>query len=487
MTAAMPDRDRLPRTIAIDGPAASGKSTLGRVLAERFGYRFLDTGFMYRAFALAAIRDAVAADDLDAVDLLLQRLDLRIDAGLETRIFLGDEDVTEKLREPGVERAVSAYSAIPAVRTFMVARQREVADEGLAVLAGRDIGTVVLPGAPLKFFLDASEDARARRRASQANGWGQDQAPDGAREDIAQRDRIDSSRATSPLAAAADAIRIDTTSLTLGQVVDLAVGHVWRLARAPEPASPRRSAFAGARSIALAPVRAWRWLRERLGWNTFVPLFYWACVHALRLVLFVVGRWNAVGRENIPAYGPLIVVSNHLNNADPPILASGIMRRRVRFMAKIELFRMPLGIIVRLYGAFAVRRFDADLAALLNAERLLKRGEVIGMFPEGTRSRTRTFGTLHPGTALIALRSGAPVLPCAIVGTEQLARPLNLLRKPRIQVIIGTPIAVEAVRRPTEAQVSDLTTRIHAAIAALLPPRYVPAYTESHGDDSPRE
>lgn len=487
MTAAMPDRERIPRTVAIDGPAASGKSTLGRVLAERFGYRFLDTGLMYRAFALAAGREGVAPDDLDGIDLLLQHIDMRIDAGLETRISLGDEDVTERLREPDVERTVSAYSAVPAVRSFMVALQRAVAAEAPAVLAGRDIGTVVLPDAPLKFFLEASQEARAERRSRQANGWGQDQAPDGARKDIAQRDQVDSNRATSPLMPAADALQIDTTLLSLGQVIDLAVGHVWRLARAAEPPPPRRGLLDRARSIAGAPARPFRWLRHNIGWNTFVPAFYWFCVHALRLVLFVVGRWKAVGRENIPAHGPLIVVSNHLNNADPPILASGIMRRRVRFMAKIELFKMPFGIIVRLYGAFAVRRFDADLAALLNAERLLKRGEVLGMFPEGTRSRTATFGTLHPGTALIALRSGAPVLPCAIVGTEQLGNLWNLLRKPRIQVIIGEPIAVEAVRRPTDAQVSELTTRIHEAIAALLPSRYLPAYTESHGDDPSRE
>jgi 1-acyl-sn-glycerol-3-phosphate acyltransferase len=195
-------------------------------------------------------------------------------------------------------------------------------------------------------------------------------------------------------------------------------------------------------------------------------------------VLVVVGRWKATGRERVPRSGALIVVSNHLNNADPPIVGAGIARRRIRWMAKIELFKMPFGAVPRLWGAFPVRRFDADLAALLNAERILKRGEVLGMFPEGHRSRTGYLGPPHPGTALIALRSGALVLPCAITGTEQLAHPLRLLRKPKISFAIGEPIQVAATRRPTEAQVSELTERIFDAIKALLPPQYIAAYTE---------
>lgn len=210
-----------------------------------------------------------------------------------------------------------------------------------------------------------------------------------------------------------------------------------------------------------------------------VPSVYWGATYALRAILTVVGRWKVPGRENIPMEGGLIVVSNHLSNADPPILGAGIARRRIRFMAKIELYKYPLGVIPRLYGAFPVRRFEADMGALMNAERLLKRGEVIGMFPEGTRSRTGKIGTPHPGTAVIALRSGATVLPCAIAGTEVLRNPLNLLRKPRISVTIGEPMQVEQVKRPSEAQVTELTERIFATITAMLPAKYLPTYTGS--------
>lgn len=225
-------------------------------------------------------------------------------------------------------------------------------------------------------------------------------------------------------------------------------------------------------------------MRERLKLpriETFVPPFYWSCTRLLRGVLWTVGRWEVSGRENVPLTGPLLVVSNHLNNADPPIVGAGIARRRIRWMAKIELFKLPLGLIIRLWGAFPVRRFDADLAAMLNAERILKRGGVIGMFPEGTRSRTGYMGPPHPGTAMIALRSGATIVPCAITGTERLKNPLIVFRRPRFTFTIGEPIPVTAVRRPTEQQVGELTDRIYAAIKAMLPESYHPPYTGSEG------
>lgn len=233
-------------------------------------------------------------------------------------------------------------------------------------------------------------------------------------------------------------------------------------------------------------------MRRRLK-NWTVAAFYWSATYGLRCVLRVVARWKATGRENIPAQGALIVASNHLNNADPAILGAGVAHRRIRFMAKIELFKLPFGIFPRLYGAFPVRRFEADLAAMLNAERILRRGGVLGMFPEGTRSRTGYLGKPHPGTAMIALRTGATVMPCAITGTEVLRNPLNVLRKPRITVTIGEPIHLEAVRRPTEEQVTGLTERIFEAIKSLLPPKYLPPYTgeeaskQHDGTDPPGE
>jgi 1-acyl-sn-glycerol-3-phosphate acyltransferase len=234
-------------------------------------------------------------------------------------------------------------------------------------------------------------------------------------------------------------------------------------------------------------------MRRRL-MTVVIPLAYWSLCRVLRVVLVIVGRWKVYGRSHVPHNGALIIASNHLSNADPPILSAAITCRRIRFMAKVELFRGWFGVLVRLWGAFPVRRFEADVGAMLNAERSLKRGEVLGMFPEGTRSRTGRIGQPHPGTALIALRSGATVLPCAVTGTDRLKKPKALLTKPRITVRIGEPFQVEAVRRPTEEQVSTLTNRIFSEIRALLPEAYGGTYTGeegaapgSHGRDHPGE
>lgn len=223
---------------------------------------------------------------------------------------------------------------------------------------------------------------------------------------------------------------------------------------------------------------------RRLSFGWWVPVFYWSCTSLLRALLTLLMRWKAEGRGRVPGTGPLVVVSNHLHNADPPVLGAGIARRRIRFMAKVELFSGPLGWVVRSWGAFPVRRFDADLRALMTAEKLLKEGWAIGMFPEGTRSRTGRMGPLHPGTALIALRSGATVLPCGITGTERLRRPLSILRRPRFGVTIGEPIHVERTKKPSEAQVSELTERMAAAIQSLLPAAYGGTYTEGEAMQS---
>ena len=219
-----------------------------------------------------------------------------------------------------------------------------------------------------------------------------------------------------------------------------------------------------------------------LSWHTFALPFYWACTYLLRFLLTVLVRWKVTGRENVPRSGAFIVVSNHRSNVDPPVLGAAIARRRIRFMAKVELFKMPFGIIIKLWDAFPVRRFEADLGAMLTAERILKHGGVIGMFPEGTRSRTGAMGSFHAGTAVIALHTGSTVLPCAMTGTENLTSPLKILKRCRVNVNIGEPIALDPIRRPTEAQVSELTARIQAAIVALLPESHRPAYTGSGAD-----
>jgi 1-acyl-sn-glycerol-3-phosphate acyltransferase len=164
---------------------------------------------------------------------------------------------------------------------------------------------------------------------------------------------------------------------------------------------------------------------------------------------------------------------------DPPVIAAAIPRRqRIRWMGKIELFRGPLFYVANLWGAFPLRRFEADLGAMLNAERILRAGGCVGMFPEGTRSKTWRMAQLQSGTATIALHTGTTLLPVGITGTEHVSNPrVLILKRPRIRVRIGQPIRVERVRKPTPEQVSELTALLDSSIRALLPADYGGTYT----------
>ncbi len=216
----------LPDVITIDGPAASGKSTIGLMLAERLGYLCLDTGSMYRALTLAALRRAIRPDDEAAIvrlahDCELDILPLSGEAdGRHYTVLLDGEDVTWDLRLPAVDAAVSQVSTYPAVRAEMVRRQREVGRRGRVIMIGRDIGTVVIPDAPLKLYINASPQERARRRLRDRLARGHSDDYETILADVLRRDHLDSSRQHSPLRPAADAKIIDTTDRTAAEVVD---------------------------------------------------------------------------------------------------------------------------------------------------------------------------------------------------------------------------------------------------------------------------
>jgi cytidylate kinase len=202
--------------IALDGPSGTGKSTVARQLAARLHARYLDTGAMYRAATVAALRDGVDLADPVAITEAVERADIDISTDPEkVSIRLDGEPVDEQIRSAAVTAAVSAVSAVPAVRATVVAQQRELIADGGIVVEGRDIGSVVWPMARPKVFLTASAETRARRRAAEL---GVD--VEAVASDIARRDGLDSSRAASPLVKAPDAVELDTTDLDVDQVVD---------------------------------------------------------------------------------------------------------------------------------------------------------------------------------------------------------------------------------------------------------------------------
>ena len=211
-------------------------------------------------------------------------------------------------------------------------------------------------------------------------------------------------------------------------------------------------------------------------YRRFIILLDWT------LMRIYVRKVEIVGREHVPLEGPLIVASNHLNNADPPMISLA-MPRYPMFMAKQEMINWPvLGPAFRIFGAFPVRRGEADLAALRAATELVKGGAMLVMFPEGTRSRTGGMTRGHPGTALIALRTGAPILPVAVTGSEAITWPWLFL-KPRsvkcIRVVIGEPFHLPPVERINSEAATEATAYIMRRIAALLPEQYRGVYAEA--------
>lgn len=210
--------------IAIDGPAGSGKSTVAKLVAEAMGFHYLDTGAMYRAVAWRALSLGVSPEDEAAVVAIAESDVVRFahepGESLPSRVFIAEKDVTDAIRSPEVDDAVSSVARLPKVRAAMVAQQRHLSEGEDIVVEGRDIGTVVFPDAELKVYLTATPEERARRRALQQARSGLEVDAQEVHDSIVRRDEADSSRAVAPLAAADDAVILDTTGLSVEQVIE---------------------------------------------------------------------------------------------------------------------------------------------------------------------------------------------------------------------------------------------------------------------------
>lgn len=398
-------------TIAMDGPVGAGKSSVADDVAKALGILHLDTGAMYRAFAWYALQKGVSVEDEAALEALTHEAmpEVAYVDGAQ-RTSIAGQDVTDLIRTPEVSMATSTASKFASVRRAMVARQQELAKTQDVLLDGRDIGTVVLPDAMLKIYLTAAPEARAQRRYDEMIRKGQETTYEEVLADVIARDEQDMNREVDPLRPAEDAQIVDSTDMNQQQVVENILMRV-NMKRGKKPG------------------KSGKWL----------PLYRYglAVVRPLMRFLFPMTFHNL---ENMQQDAPAIIISNHTSMLDPVALAMTNYRYHIRFMGKKELMKSPL---IRWFfkwlDMIPVDRHNTDMAAIRACMKVLASGEVLGVFPEGTRHKEGVMEELESGIALIALRSKAPLLPVYLTDKPRLFR--------RIHVYCGTVIPVSHIAK----------------------------------------
>lgn len=430
--------------IALDGPSGAGKSTVAKAMAKRLGIVYVDTGAMYRTIGLYVRRKDVSPDDAEAVAALLPEIKLEICfQNGDQHILLCGEDVGDKIRTPEMSMYASKVSAIGAVRSFLLNTQRDMAKTTPVVMDGRDIGTVIFPDAEVKIFLTASVEARAKRRYLELQTKGISTTYEDVLKDMTERDKNDSTRAIAPAVAAPDAVLLDSSDLTLEEVITKAVEIV------EDKIGQKETKPAIVKKKKTRRVNFYTVLRFLLG--GLLRFFMRVKVH---------------GKENIPKEGACIVCANHIAIKDIFILVISFPRQ-IRFLGKAELFRIPvLRSILKLCGVTPIDRGGSDVGGLKRMIRLAEEGEMVGIFPQGTRcpERDPRDCSIKSGAGLIAARAGVQVLPVHIKIKNYRWRPFR-----RVTLIFGEPIPFERFRYDENAsgEYTRITEMIYDEICRL--------------------
>ena len=392
--------------IAIDGPGGAGKSSLAKAVAAKLGIIYVDTGALYRTIGLFMLNHGVDPKDAEAVVPLLKEIDLKLTFSDGRQcILLGGTDVGETIRTPEVAMAASAVSAIPAVREFLLNTQRNIAKENSVIMDGRDIGTVILPDAEVKIFLTASPAARAKRRYDELRAKGVDITYDQVYDEMAERDKNDSTRAIAPCVPAKDAVMLDNSTLTPEGTLDKVLSIVNKKER-------------------------------KLNKNRFYRFLKLTLTPTLRFLF----KLEVKGAEHIPQSGGFLLCSNHIAKRDVFMIAAACPRR-IRFIAKKELFSIPiLSTVIKSLGAIPVNRSGNDVGAIRTSVDQIKHGEAVAIFPQGhRRPKLNPASTeIRNGAGLISYRSGAPLVPVCI---KTKGIKYRIFRK--VEIIFGEPIPYE--------------------------------------------
>ena len=416
--------------IAIDGPAGAGKSTVAKTVAKDLGLIYLDTGAMYRATAYYALQQGVSVTDEESVKKLLENMSMDIvyeNGGQQ--IYVNGINTTPYLREHYMSKAASDISALPPVRYKMVELQREFAKSHDVVLDGRDIGTFVLPDANCKFFITATPEERATRRYKELIERGQSVDYDTLLQDIIQRDYNDSHRAVAPLKQAEDAKYVDTTSMSIDDVV-AHIKEVVHIKTKPQAAVEHKE-------YNVSPRRAKKMKKYYQPQKSFAFYrFIRVIMHPIQAIFWptrVVNKQNGLKVEKNAVY-----TCNHYSKVDSFIPCFALFNKEAHILAKYELFINPIaGWFLYKMGAIPVRRGEADIDAVKSVLKVLKDGKKLLIFPEGTRNKegSQEMSEFKTGTARFAIRTKSPIVPMVYHSSPKLFK--------RNYLYIGEPFTLE--------------------------------------------
>lgn len=400
--------------IALDGPSGAGKSTVAKAVAKRLGIVYVDTGALYRSIGLYVQRKGVSKDDKEKVIAMLDeiKLDLKFNDGTQV-VLLNGEDVGGFIRIGEISMYASAVSAIPEVRAFLLETQRKIARENSVIMDGRDIGTVIIPDAEVKIFLVASAEARAERRYKELIEKGESCTYEGVLADIKERDNNDSTRAVAPAVPAEDAIFLDNSNLNQEQTIDKVIEIIENTVKKKKPKKKRRF---------------YRVVKFLLG----------------KIVGFFLGV-RVKNKDKEVFDKPFILCANHTSLLDAIVIVIA-MKNQIRYMGKKEIFKIPLlNLFIKAMGAFPVDRKKGDVAAIKKTLEILKGGECVGIFPQGTRRpyENPRDTEVKDGIGMMASRAGVGIVPVYIKNKSGKVKWFH-----KNTVIIGDYISPEEIAFP---------------------------------------
>ena len=394
---------RMSFVVAIDGPAGSGKGSITEIVAQKLGLECIDTGAMYRCVTLDMINKNIKLEELDKIKDLLNNIDINLDEE-NKKVFLNGEDVTDKIRSMEVTKLVSKVSSIKEVRLKLVDLQRAIAKNKDIIMEGRDITTVVFPKADVK--------ERAKRRFKQNQQKNIESTYEEVLQNMKNRDENDKNKEFGALKVAEDAIVIDSTNMTIKQVTKKIVKLI---------KNTKKEQRLEQKVYEETPDTAFKRFRLKLTkvivYNVFYKLVY---------------RIKKVDEKNLPDEGAYILCANHVNMLDALAVVCGC-KRKVRFICKESMFRnKALGWALKLSDTIPINREKNDIEAMKRSLKALKNGEVLGVFPEGTRKGMAKNLKAKSGAAFFSLKTGTKVIPMGIQGSF---KPFT-----KVKLVFGEPL-----------------------------------------------